>query len=276
MKFLFINPVFLILVVIPALWICSVLIRSISAFHSLRKGQSTGISTGKVSTRTFISIGLLISFFLPWISFHVFSYVQIFSVSGYNIPITLTNVYSDSVDTIDAIILKLLYIAYLIPIFAAYNIFKDFTQSEKLTCLNEFIAGIIISMYIIIFGVGLKENGAVLQIGAYTTIIFSVLGLFSRFFKSYTLPNAKSKETGLVQKGMKYQAEGNYSEAFVCFYEAAKQNDTIAYNKLGELYEKGLGVEKNITMARKWYEKAAALGDEEAKMRLEILKQGMI
>jgi TPR repeat protein len=36
-----------------------------------------------------------------------------------------------------------------------------------------------------------------------------------------------------------------------------------------------LGVEKNINMAIKWYEKAAELGDVEAKMRLEILNQNI-
>jgi tetratricopeptide (TPR) repeat protein len=194
---------------------------------------------------------------------------SVFSLSGYDIPGKLLQ-YSGDEPTSTLIISLLLY---LIPVFAAYNIFKDFTQSKKLKLLNEFIVGIIASGFILLIAIAaeIEGKGISLKLGFYTTMLFSILGLFSKYFSSYKFPAIQNRETGSVQKGMLYQEAGNYSEAFICFYEAAKQNDMIAHNRLGELYEKGLGVEKNINMALKWYEKAATLGDEEAKMRMEIL-----
>ena len=38
------------------------------------------------------------------------------------------------------------------------------------------------------------------------------------------------------------------------------------------LYEKGLGVERNLQTAREWYQKAAAQGNSGAKNALERLK----
>jgi TPR repeat protein len=42
---------------------------------------------------------------------------------------------------------------------------------------------------------------------------------------------------------------------------------------IGRLYERGLGVPINIDLATKWYAKAAAFGEPEAKVRLEILSE---
>jgi hypothetical protein len=239
------------------------------SFYFQSKVQNKVQNKGKVNIRTLFSIGLLISFFLPWID------LRLFTVSGYDLPLSMEKLERLGNSNDDSAII--FYFLYLIPAFAVYNIFNDFTQSKKLSLLNEFVVGIIVSFFGILIAV-LEKKTDFLSLGFYTTVIFSVLGLFSKFFTSSTpsvVAVAADKATGLVQKGMKYQAEGNYSEAFVCFYEATKQNDTIAYNRLGELYEKGLGVEKNIDMAIKWYEKAAELGDVEAKMRLEILNQNI-
>jgi hypothetical protein len=236
-----------------------IIIAAISyAVFKITKGKNISFyHKGEVSTRTFFSIGLFISFFLPWINYHLFSFC------GYDIPISEKLKVSD--------LSAINYSLYLIPVFAAYNIFSDFTKSKKLRYLNEFVLGAGASFFISI--ACSDSNYMFSTFGLWTTAIFSILGLFSKFFSSsYKFPALQNKGTGSVQKGMVYQEAGNYSEAFICFYEAAKQNDLIAHNRLGELYEKGLGVEKNINMALKWYEKAAALGDEEAKMRMEILK----
>ena len=37
------------------------------------------------------------------------------------------------------------------------------------------------------------------------------------------------------------------------------------------MYENGYGVTKNLTEAKKWYGKAAAQGDDDAKERLKVL-----
>jgi hypothetical protein len=244
----------------------SLAIFSIWGIIKTRKSSFSFQRTGKVSIRTFFSVGLFISFCLPWADvsygwwdgfYHTLIGFDIFETNSYDF---------------NPIILCIL--SWLIPFLCAYNIFIDFTQ-KKLIFLNEFFIGIILSI-IALFSVLNVEKTSVsksvyLQFGLYVTVIFSVLGLFSKFFPSYKFSALQNKGTGSVQKGMLYQEANNYSEAFICFYEAAKQNDMIAHNRLGELYEKGLGVEKNINMALKWYEKAAVLGDEEAKMRMEVL-----
>ena len=54
--------------------------------------------------------------------------------------------------------------------------------------------------------------------------------------------------------------------------ETRRLGDALAMRNLGNLFEHGFGVTKNLDDARKWYEKAAIAGDEEAKKRLELLK----
>jgi uncharacterized membrane protein YccF (DUF307 family) len=103
--------------------------------------QADTDSTGKVNIRTFFSIGLFISFFLPWVDFHWENF-SVFSLSGYDITLSrnLKNIleilFQDPNNTLVFSIMSPLL--YLIPVIAAYNIFTDFTQSKKLIFLNEF------------------------------------------------------------------------------------------------------------------------------------------
>ena len=46
-----------------------------------------------------------------------------------------------------------------------------------------------------------------------------------------------------------------------------------AMNGLGAIYENGLGVPKNDTQARQWYERGAEGGSEGAKKSLERLSR---
>lgn len=54
--------------------------------------------------------------------------------------------------------------------------------------------------------------------------------------------------------------------------KAAKQDNIDALFRMGQFYEKGLGVAQNLTEAVKWYEKAASLGHKDAKNAAERLK----
>jgi TPR repeat protein len=45
----------------------------------------------------------------------------------------------------------------------------------------------------------------------------------------------------------------------------------LAMNNIGELYEKGMGVEKDLDAAIEWYRKAAEQGEENAQSALERL-----
>jgi TPR repeat protein len=44
-------------------------------------------------------------------------------------------------------------------------------------------------------------------------------------------------------------------------------------NSLGAIYNKGNGVPRNVRIARQWFEKAAALGNPEAKRNLRETRQ---
>lgn len=63
--------------------------------------------------------------------------------------------------------------------------------------------------------------------------------------------------------------EVNYSKAHECYMQAAKLGNTKAMLNLGNMYEKGKGVEKDQNEAQKFYQLAASKGDHTA---LNILK----
>ena len=52
---------------------------------------------------------------------------------------------------------------------------------------------------------------------------------------------------------------------------AADQAHAGAQGNLGQAYETGEGVSKDLTEARRWYQKAADQGDEDAKEALKRL-----
>ena len=56
-----------------------------------------------------------------------------------------------------------------------------------------------------------------------------------------------------------------FDELFRLLSQAANQGDAVAQNNLGYCYEKGEGVEKNLSKAIEWYKKAAEQENERAK-----------
>jgi TPR repeat protein len=63
----------------------------------------------------------------------------------------------------------------------------------------------------------------------------------------------------------------DYKKAMAYFKEAIP--DEWAYYFLGEMYEKGLGIEINIDKALEYYRKAAEQGNDSAKNKIKELKQ---
>ena len=67
--------------------------------------------------------------------------------------------------------------------------------------------------------------------------------------------------------------EKNMSKAIKYYEQSASLENSVAIYNLGLCYEYGTGVEKNIQKAIEHYEKAAALGHSDSKSRLtELLK----
>ena len=64
-----------------------------------------------------------------------------------------------------------------------------------------------------------------------------------------------------------------YTEAMNWYRRAADQNEPKSMYAIGRFYERGFGVPVNIDLAMKWYAKAVALGQSDARVRLEILSE---
>jgi len=64
---------------------------------------------------------------------------------------------------------------------------------------------------------------------------------------------------------------GQYEQAVKLWRKHANNDDTEAQNRLGELYRKGHGVERNYKKAAQWFRRAARLGDAEAQFNLGAL-----
>jgi uncharacterized protein len=65
----------------------------------------------------------------------------------------------------------------------------------------------------------------------------------------------------------------NYSDAMSWNLKGYQNGHSEGANNIGELYEKGWGVTKDIEQAKSWYKKASELGNLEATARLERLNE---
>ena len=86
----------------------------------------------------------------------------------------------------------------------------------------------------------------------------------------------KKAEEDAAQKnleGVAYYNSGNFKQAANCFWQAANQGNMSAQYNLGQMYEAGLGVDKNIKAAKIWYQRAANQGHGDAQNRLNELNQ---
>lgn len=77
----------------------------------------------------------------------------------------------------------------------------------------------------------------------------------------------------LYEEGI--EVDEDESLAFEWCRKAAEKGLVKAQNKLGEYYEEGIGVVKDEVEAFKWYLKAAATGDEDAAENVDDLIEDM-
>ena len=87
----------------------------------------------------------------------------------------------------------------------------------------------------------------------------------------FTKSAEKDHAGAQYEAGAIHYDEGRYEEAFQWFTKSAAQGDTDATLDLGECYEKGNGVKKDISEALKLYGKAIEKGHAEAKENLRRL-----
>jgi len=74
-------------------------------------------------------------------------------------------------------------------------------------------------------------------------------------------------------RGGEYVAydRANYRTALIVWLDKAKKGDAEAQTYVGEIYEKGLGLEPDFKLARSWYRKAAEQGFSRAQINLGYL-----
>ena len=65
----------------------------------------------------------------------------------------------------------------------------------------------------------------------------------------------------------------NYAEAMEWNLKGYKQGHSEGANNIGQLYENGYGVEKDINTAKSWYQKASELGNSEAAASIKRLNK---
>ena len=68
-----------------------------------------------------------------------------------------------------------------------------------------------------------------------------------------------------------YFDKGQYKKAFSLWMPLAKSGDSVSQNYLGIQYYLGLGIERNLELAKKWYEAAASQGFADAQYNLGLM-----
>jgi TPR repeat protein len=95
---------------------------------------------------------------------------------------------------------------------------------------------------------------------------------------TYLTPRRAIKTTAVdcEIRGGEYVAydRANYKTALNIWLPQAKQGDPIAQTYVGEIYEKGLGIEADYAIAAHWYQQAAEQGYSRAQINLGYLYEG--
>jgi len=102
------------------------------------------------------------------------------------------------------------------------------------------------------------------------------LGTRATFMTARRPIKASASECGI--RGGEYVAydRANYKTALSVWLEQAQEGDPVAQAYVGEIYEKGLGLTPDYSIARQWYVKAAAAGNSRAQINLgNIYEQGL-
>ena len=103
------------------------------------------------------------------------------------------------------------------------------------------------------------------------------------FFKKLTEPETMSARPAVTAPNNAFAAamrayrehtDAGYRVAASSFQQAAEAGSINACYYLGQIYEKGLGCEKDRSKALEWYERAADAGNMNAKERRDALKKG--
>jgi TPR repeat protein len=83
--------------------------------------------------------------------------------------------------------------------------------------------------------------------------------------------SASQSVWGGFQEGYDAYKRGDYATAFKEWKPLAEEGNPNIQFALGEMYEKGKGVQKDYKLAVKWYRKSAELGNADAQHSLGMM-----
>jgi len=188
-------------------------------------------SFSRFKLRTFFSIGLLISFFLPWFS------LPFMSFNGYDIPTLLDKIIPvGKLFNNDLNILKVSYILFLIPICSIYNVLKDIFYFKGGYLLDEFLVSIISLVILFYF---LTQNNmdvmSFISFGFYLSFIFSLSGVILSFF-----PETSNAGRHLKQPVLKSEEQINVTPSYATYlFKVASRLDANS-SRTGETFQGGI------------------------------------
>jgi TPR repeat protein len=153
---------------------------------------------------------------------------------------------------------------------------ESIVTNNKLILINKnkiifvaFIAALLAVYYVLIFSNKIEENKDSLNIN---TINLYKNGNYIEAKKQLYVAAKKNNQYAMYYLGEIYDkgngVEQNYIEAVKWYRKAAEQGNANAQNNLGYMYDKGNGVEQNYIEAVKWYRKAAEKGNSSAQNNL--------
>jgi hypothetical protein len=199
----------------------------------------------------FLSLALIGSFFLPWISFSAFGGQA--DMPGYSSGWTLPIRINDSswmanflLKDFNSLWLKLLYVFYAIPFIAAFNIYKRLNRQRP--AINEFFLGLIgaASLFFYLRLVDMKINNTLvemlnkgidlqlyklLSIGYFVLLIASILGLYFSVVKEVD-------DYMSFEEEMEYEYPASQEPAVTSIQPRADIYKQL--EQLHSLYEKGI------------------------------------
>ena len=146
---------------------------------------------------------------------------------------------------------------------AAYCIAQQETGENKITMLREASK----------LGHPIAQNNLAMHLDAGKPLVNVNSPEISRLIKASAnsgIPHAQVT-VGWWHMTGEHGFKVDHGEAMKWNLKAYKQGHSEGANNIGELYERGLGVPKDMEQAKSWYKKASVLGNAEATARLEKL-----
>jgi hypothetical protein len=183
--------------------------------------------------RTLCSLGLMVTFFLPWVAIDA---ETVSWFTGATLPVYFDRIAEalNIASPKDFNYFDLLYCLYLIPVMAAITIVKDLSGKSRISPVNEFVLGlfVLILLHVLVLVWGIPVN--ILTPSFYLFGIFCAIGTFCYFRDISLEPGPVSRATkatsilGQLHRLYKMREDNRLSE------ETFRYQERILLSQLSE------------------------------------------